>query len=324
MVKKILITGAGGFLGGHLIESLEKNNVEIKAIDLFVQDNHDNDKIKWFKCDLLKDDLTKIVKDIDVIYHLAGKYLPGNSKRILDDLNILNVNGTQNIANAASLAGVKKIIHISSIAACEESSGKIINEENGKPVTSYGVSKLESEKTLIANLSGQTKYIIFRPVAFFGENHKGSVYELVKTIKDRRFFLIGKGENNLNLLYVKDLVNYLIEVGIDDDVSNEIFIVSGEPLQLKMFVDAIKRKFGFSDTRFYVPKVIGLFFGYILDKISQYLVIQFPLSLHRVKAMTRDKYYSNYKINKQLGGCKYGVIQGLNSTIDWYETQNLL
>jgi len=324
MVKKILITGANGFLGGHLIESLAKKNVEIRAIDLFVPDNDENDKTKWVKCDLLKDDLTSMVKDIDIIYHLAGKYLSGTSKKILDDLNTLNVNGTKNIAKAASFAGVKKIIHISSIAACEESSERIINEGNGKPITSYGVSKLESEKTLISNLSEQTKYIVFRPIAFFGENHKGSVYELVKAIKSRRFFLIGNGKNHVNFLYVKDLVNYLIEVGMNDSVNDEIFIVSGEPLQLKMLVDTTKRKFGFSDTRFYVPKVMGLFFGYILDKISKYLVIQFPLSLNRVKAMTRDKYYSNYKINKHLGGCKYGVIQGLNSTIDWYETHNLL
>ena len=324
MIKKILITGAGGFLGGHLIESLAKKNIEIRAIDLFVPDNDDNDKIKWVKCDLLEDDLTKIVKDIDIIYHLAGKYLSGNSKEILDDLNTLNVNGTKNIAKAASSAGVKKIIHISSIAACEESSERIINEGNGKPITSYGFSKLESEKTLISNLSEQTKYIVFRPVAFFGENHKGSVYELVKAIKSRWFFLIGNGENHVNFLYVKDLVNYLIEVGMDDGVNNEIFIVSGEPLHLKVLVDAIKRKFGFKSTRFYVPKFIGFFLGYILDKISKYIKIRFPLSLNRVKAMTKDKYYSNYKTNKHLGGYKYGIIQGLSSTIDWYKTNNLL
>jgi nucleoside-diphosphate-sugar epimerase len=324
MTKKIVITGAGGFLGGHLIEGLVHESVEIKAIDLRVPDTVMSDKVKWVACDLLKDDLTAIVKDADIVYHLAGKYIAGDSKEILDDLNTLNVIGTENIAKAASSAGVEKIVHISSISACEDSSERIITEESGKPVTSYGFSKLASEKALIANLTGQTKYIVVRPVAFFGENHEGSVYELVKAIKSRRFFLIGNGKNNVNFLYVKDLVNYLIEFGMDDGIDNEIFIVSGEPLQLKALVDAIKKELGLNATRFCVPKFIGLFLGYILDKISKRFSIRFPLSLNRAKAMAKDKYYSNYKIKKYLGGCRYGVMQGLRSTIAWYKATNLL
>jgi|WetSurMetagenome_2_1015567.scaffolds.fasta_scaffold00106_21 nucleoside-diphosphate-sugar epimerase len=324
MIKKILITGAGGFLGGHLIESLAEENAEIRAIDLFVPGSHDNAGIEWIKCDLLKDDLTMIVKDVDVIYHLAGKYLPGNSKEILDELNILNVDGTRNIAKAASSAGVKKIIHISSIAACEESPERVIDEVNGKPITGYGFSKLESERTLISGLSGLTKYVIVRPVALFGENHKESVYDLVKAIKSRRFFLIGSGKNNVNFLYVKDLVNYLVKIGIDDDINNELFIVPGEPLQFRVFVDAIKRELGFGATKFYIPESVGLFIGYVFDRISKYSAIRSPLSFKQVKAMTKDVRYSNYKTYKYLGGYKYGVIQGLRAAVDWYKKSSLL
>jgi nucleoside-diphosphate-sugar epimerase len=323
MAKNILITGAAGFLGSHLIDSLLKEDVQIRALDLNVPDAN-CDKLIWIKKDILRDDLSEVFKGVDIVYHLAGKYSPGNSDEILKNLNKLNVVGTGNVAKAASLAGVKKVIHISSIAACEESKEKIITEDSGLPVTSYGLSKLESEKNLISNLSRNTKYIIVRPVAFFGENHKGSIYELVKVIKNKKFVLIGKGNNCVNFLYVKDLVEVLITTGLDVSISNETYIVSDNPVSLKQLVRIIKQKLAIKETRFYIPRPIGMGIGVVFDVFSFLARRRLPISARRVNAMTKNVTYSNEKIKKIVPIFKYGVEKGLIRTIDWYKSSGLI
>ena len=326
MAQKVLVTGAAGFLGEHLISSLVETDVIITALDITKPNpelvNRDADRISWVQADLTLDDLSNHLSGVDTVYHLAAKYLPGNSKEILNELFSLNVNGTRNVAEAAVSLGVKKFIHISSVAACESSDRVIITEDSGTPVTSYGHSKLKSEQVVIDCASNKMEYLILRPTALFGENHLGSIFEMVKAIMQKRYLIIGKGYNHVNFLYVKDLVDILLRAAGEPKAVDHTYIVAYEPITLIELTNCIKKELGLPPSKFHIPRALGMIIGFGFDIIAQLFHRPMPLSVDRVTTMTRDLCYCGDKLRERLSrDFKYGIYAGLAGTIKWYKAQ---
>ena len=187
MDDKILVSGASGFLGKALLERLIDSDSRIVALynqspKPKVHDGYGG-KIKWIQTDLIYDDLGKYFDGVKTVYHLAARFALGNTPDTFDELYPLNVIGTERLAQAAVEKGVKKFIHISSIAACEVGDELVINEDNGHPESSYGLSKLKSEEVLTEIAKGKMDFVILRPTALFGENHLGSIFELVTALR---------------------------------------------------------------------------------------------------------------------------------------------
>ncbi|MGA1979149.1 MAG: NAD-dependent epimerase/dehydratase family protein [Sedimentisphaerales bacterium] len=329
MGQRALITGAAGFLGGHLISSLLETNAQITAVDVAEPNrellNGYGKRVNWVQADVVVDDLSEHLAGIDVVYHLAGRTLPGTSEQIFNELCELNVNGTRNVANAAVASGVKNFIHISSAAACGDSDDMVIREETGGPVASYGRSKLKSEQAVKEIASHKMTYVILRPTAFLGENHLGSLYEMVRAIKRKRYVLIGSGRNHMNFLYVKDLVDVMVEAANGPAMANQVFIVADTPITLLQLTDFIKKELGLPPSRFHVPKSAGMTIGFGFDIISRMFHRPMPLSVSRVRNMTLDVCYCADKLKERLScDFKYGIYSGLVRTIKWYKSQGLI
>ena len=329
MNESVLISGASGFVGKHLTECLLKSDTKVIALyyksprpEIF---DHYGEQIKWVQADLLTDNLSEYLDGVYAVYHLAAKYLPGNSDQILRKLYPLNVVGTKRLVEAAVNMGVNKIIHVSSVAACEMSNDSVITEDNGWPVTSYGISKLISEAILQKTAHNKMKFIIFRPTALFGENHFGSIFEMVKTIKKKMFFIIGNGKNNLNFFYIKDFTEILKRVKDIKKIENQIYISADTPKSLSEIVNFIRKELGYPPTQFYIPKTFGVSAGIVFDFFSKITKFPLPLSKSRVKAMTRDVCYSAKKLKTQIpDDIHYDVYMGLTRTINWFRSQGLI
>ncbi|AQQ71503.1 UDP-glucose 4-epimerase [Limihaloglobus sulfuriphilus] len=325
---KILIVGANGFLGAHLLRYFEEKGASIVAVDISLPEfdsSKYSDRVKWCKVDILQDDLSDYLQRVDVVYHLAGKYLPGNSAQVLNELCTLNVEGTKRVLKASVNAGVKCFIHISSAAVCGRIDGGVIKEEDIMPNESYGLSKLRSEDVVKEICNNKMEYVIVRPTAFFGENHLGSLYEMVRAIKHKRYCIIGDGENHMNFLYVRDLVEILVELANNFDSYNQTFLVADRPIALKDFTNLTRKELGLKPTSLYMPKLIGLLIGGGFDLVSKLLRRSMPLSLKRVANMTNDCRYDGSKILEKLSlKLPYGVEKGWSKTIEWYKSNDLL
>ena len=327
--KKILVTGAAGFLGGHLIRALMETDVQITAVDIAepnrqLLEQYDK-RINWIQANVVTDDLSRHLAGIDVVYHLAGKALAGTSEHIFKELVRLNVDGTRNMVKASADAGVKRFIHISSAAVCGSSGNRVVGEGDIRPSASYGLSKLRSEEVVKEFCGDKMTYVIFRPTAFFGENHLGSLYEMVRAIKQKRYVMIGSGHNHMNFLYVKDLVDVLIKVKDEPMVANQTYIVADTPITLKDFTNLTRKELGFPPVKFCIPRLAGLAIGLGFDIVAKLLHRSMPLSLKRVLNMTHDARYSAAKLMEQLPiEFNYGVHQGWVRTIKWYKAQGLI
>lgn len=329
MAKKILITGGSGFVGRFLINELlkDKTNTILALYNSSPGPSLEEAaaNLNWVKADIVKDDLTPLVSGVDIVYHLAGYSSVSSNSSEVDLLNAVNVTGTRRVAEASTSAQVKHLIFVSSVAACEVSSDLVIDEINGYPVTEYGLSKKRAEELLIEGSINSYELTILRPTSLFGENHEGSVLELVKKIQERRFLIFGSGESTTNFLYIRDFIDLLLLVKDDRRAYGQVFIASDTPVHLSTLVKYILDALG-SDLRIMkVSAAVGYIVALLFDIVSFVLQKPLPLSRRRLRAMLNQTSYTNLKVKTVMGAnCKYGVKKGLLTSISNYRQQGML
>lgn len=281
--------------------------------------------VRWTKADLTAASIDHLLPGIDTIFHLAGYAGLGTDPQTITKLETINVGITRRIARMAASVGCR-LVYVSSIHAGDgDERTLLVNEENGKALTQYGKSKRNAEDLLHAHAGGGLDYVILRPTQLFGEYHQGSLYELARAIKRRRFFLIGDGQNPTNFYYIKDFINSLMLVASSGRTRQQTYVAANESVPLGSLVRQIAGQLGVSPPRLEVPVEIGMFLGTCCDQLSEILNVKLPLSRQRVLAMTRNVRYSTQKLERDIGvSTVYGPIEGLNRTIDWFRCSGLL
>jgi nucleoside-diphosphate-sugar epimerase len=241
--KIVFITGATGLLGSYLIKQLIKQNVKIKALyrsEIPFADEH----IEWIKGDIFDIILLEeILTDVDEVYHCAGK-VSFNSKD-KKELFKTNIEGTANIVNACLNAGVKKLLHVSSVSAL----GRIrVNttvdesmqwsEETSNSV--YGESKYLAEMEVWRGIAEGLNAVIVNPTIILGAGDwNKSSSEIFKTVyKEFPYYT----EGVTGFVDVIDVVNAMITL-MNSDISAERFIISAENISYKDLFEMIAAAF---------------------------------------------------------------------------------
>jgi len=208
MKERVLITGASGFVGYHLILAALQNNLEVFAA---VRKSSKIDHLKHLdiqytypefdNLEALKKDLLE--KQYHYIIHAAGSL----RARSGTEYNLINAEYTYNLAYAASVSGsaFRKFVFISSLAAVgplDTLDGIITEDTRPNPITAYGRSKLFAEAKLktISNLN----YTILRPTAVYGPRDK-DIFIFLKQVAKGIEPYIGNIEQKLSFIYVTDL-----------------------------------------------------------------------------------------------------------------------
>ncbi|MCR4663065.1 MAG: SDR family NAD(P)-dependent oxidoreductase [Endomicrobiaceae bacterium] len=220
---KILLTGATGFVGSHIVEELISNNHSVIATI------RKTSNPKWIKdypvqfeyCSLNdEENLSKLVSSVDIIIHCAGVVRALN----WDGYYNTNVTGTQNLVQVAlkNKSNIKKFIYISSQAAMGPSSSeqpKLLSEKEN-PVSYYGKSKLLAEQE-VKKLEGQIPYTIIRPASVYGPRDKDILifFNLVKHhLKPNTYT-----KRFIQLVFVKDIAKVISTVLSNGNTNNKTY-----------------------------------------------------------------------------------------------------
>ena len=176
----ILVTGASGLLGSHLIKDLVKKGEQIRALYCNSIPSEVSKGVEWIKADILDViSLEEVMQDVDRVYHCAAivSFHPGQR----NTLNRINIEGTTNVVNACLQAGVKKLLFVSSVAALGGAlENTIINEKmnwvEGKTSSEYGKSKYLAEMEVWRGIGEGLPAVIVNPVIILGAGdwEKGS------------------------------------------------------------------------------------------------------------------------------------------------------
>jgi len=250
MKNSILITGATGFIGKHLVKKIPNYNIAVdqngKNIDLRIRK------------EVLK------IKRSDIVIHLAGK-IPSEknySKNIFFEHNFL---GTLNILEYCIKKKVKKIIFVSSYVYGNPKKNPISEKHQIKPHNTYTKSKVLSEELCkIYAEKYKIEIIILRPFNIFGNLQKDNslISNIIKSIKNNSHITIINKNNKRDYLFIDDLIDAIIKL-IDYKCKFEIFnIGSGKSYSFENIVQLfekenkkkIKRKYKISKKNS-IPKI---------------------------------------------------------------------
>ncbi len=241
----ILVTGASGLLGSHLIRELVKQDKKVRAI---YRNNIPSDMpagIDWVKADILDIlSLEDAMKDVSQVYHCAAmvSFTP-HKKEILYQTN---VEGTTNVVNACIQNSIQKLLYVSSVAALgrireDEHINEKMNWTEESSNSEYGKSKYLAEKEIWRGTGEGLNAVIINPVIILGAGdwEKGSS-EIFKSAYDE-FPWYTEGVSGF--VDVKDVVRAMLML-MNGAAQNERFIISAENLSYKEVFTEIADNFG--------------------------------------------------------------------------------
>lgn len=206
-----LVTGASGFIGGHLVRALADSGAEITCL---VREHSDRSQLIEFNPRFVIGDVTDTdslkhaLDGVDVVYHLAGATKSLRRR----DLERINREGVRNVAVAcASQSSPPVLIHISSLAAGGPAlDGHPRTESDGtSPVSNYGHSKLAGEQAARA-LAGDIPLTIIRPPIVLGEADRDGLNMFESIARWNLHMVPGLTDERFSVIHGDDLAQAMI------------------------------------------------------------------------------------------------------------------
>lgn len=327
MKEKVLITGASGFLGFHLINAAVQKNLDVYAAvrsksnighlkDLpinFVQLNFADTK-----------ELDRIFEEQEFNYviHAAGT-TKANSQQ---EYHLVNDQYTQNIARAAKkVKQLKRFVFISSLAATgpiKSNEGKIKEDQSPNPVTAYGKSKLAAERNLEKVDIPTT---ILRPTAIYGPREK-DIFIVNQYLKQGFEPYIGRAPQKLSFVYGKDVADLAVKVLANSNANGIYNITDGNEYTRYDYADIVKKILGKKTFRLHLPVTVVKALLFAIEKINR--------SMNKVPAVSNEKLNElmaeNWicDISKAVTELNfkpvYNLEKGLEESIAWYQQNKWL
>lgn len=257
-IMKVIVTGAAGFIGSHVVADLLSAGHEVLAIDDLSGGIITNIPAgATFVQMSVNDNLGKVFTDFspDFVYHLAAYAAEGLSHHIPIFNYQNNVLGTVNVLNASYHAGAKHFVFTSSIAAYGHPHDDTPFDEKNHciPCDPYGTAKLACEFHLKAFVEyyGNMKYTIFRPHNVFGPNQNISdPYRnvvgifMAKALTKAAMPIFGDGSQTRSFSYIDVVAESIAKAPFVKDAENEIFNIGGDiPLSVKELAEKISTIF---------------------------------------------------------------------------------
>lgn len=324
---RILVTGASGFLGGHLIEEMVSKGYDVIGM---VRKSSYTGFLRSLGVELRMGDLTapeslsQATEDIDVVIHLAAYYTFFGKK---DLYRKVNVEGTRLLLEAALKNGVGRFIYCSSTEAIGPVKNPPAEEDSlQNPSYEYGRSKLEAEKVVRSYGGRGIEYSILRPSGIYGPRNVNDIsYWFITAFAKNALptrIMVGDGKNLIQFAHVKDVVQGFLLVLEKSEVSkNQTYFISEDRAYTylevyRILAELCNRK----PPRIHVPPILAKTFVMPVELFNRLRgKVDFTWRTSTVNDLTSNRAYSVSKAMRDLGfRPKYDLKTGLKETIEWY------
>ena len=327
--KKVLITGASGFVGFHLLNEALANDLEIYAA---VRSNSSIKHLQHLPVNYVNLDFTSVdnlrqqlaEKEYDYIIHAAGI----TKAKTEAEYNLINATYSKNLALAANslIKPIEKFVFVSSLAALgplKDLDGEINDDTIANPVTSYGKSKLLAEKYLLE--IKDLPLVVIRPTAVYGPREK-DILILFKTINKGLEPYIGNFRQQLSFIYVKDLARVIVNA-LGAAVKNKSYNVSdGKVYNRYALADFTKKLLQKKTIKFHLPVTTVSGLASIMDLLYSRSQETPALNKEKMAELTAVNWACSIEnIKKDLDyHPSFNLEQGLKETLSWYKINDWL
>src|SRR5438874_5136755 len=321
---KVLITGATGLLGGHLIKELQQRNEQIRALVLPVENA---DSLIERGIEVVRGDITDAsslppaVKDVDLIFHLAGMMAVW---RPLADYRLVNVTGSENLYKAAQQAGVRRYIHTSSHTVYGLGYGRFLieNDPLRPDPDPYSLTKAEGDRLMRRlMLTSEMETVILRPGTFFGPGDRLHFGRMAQKMKGGKGVIIGRGNNALPFCYVTDVVQGFMLAAYHKNAPGNVYnITNDRPMTQQEIFDAIADDVHGKRPTLHLP-YLPIYYGAIVAEKVVARVTRTKPVVTQLGAMMfgSDNRHSVEKARRELGyEPKVDLRTGITVAAEWF------
>jgi len=329
---RVLVTGATGFVGQHLVPELLRKGFSVRCM---VHRRPFDVRKLGKNVELIKGDITdalyikKAVKDVDVVFHLAALLGRWQSEYPSSEYYRVNFMGTKLLIEQCLKEGVNHFIYLSSAGVIGRAKRIPIDEGCPcNPVFPYEQSKYFAELEIgrAVERKGFPATIV-RAAHVYGPGDMNTL-KIFRVIKRFKVFpLINGGRAIFQPIYVKDLVEALLLCMEKRDVSSgKTYIIAGsDRVSFKDFIRLSAELLKVPLRCFSMPKPLANFIGLACEAIFPFFRHEPPLTRSRVEFFSRNQAYSINKAREELGFFpKTDLKSGLQMTISWYEENAML
>ena len=335
----VLVTGATGLVGSHLLIKLIQHKNSIRALyrseekknytlnlmrSLVPKEKHNHfQNIQWVKCDITDiPTLTDAFKAIDEVYHCAAKISFNPARYKL--LRKVNIEGTANIVNLCILNNVKKLCHISSIAAIGEENNKTTiseatewNAERNNSV--YAITKYGAEMEVWRGTQEGLNTIIVNPGIIIGQGfyNSGSGIIFKRIYKGLKYYTPGI----TGYVDVEDVTECMFLL-MKSNIRNERYILVAENLSFKEAFSMIATSLNKKAPTKLASKSLMKFAMYIEWLSHKLFSAKRTLFKSSIKSAFSESYYSNEKIIRDLDFKFKPMKESIKNSASYFLKQN--
>lgn len=318
----VFITGATGFIGGHIARRVVERGDNIKCL---VRPSSNVKALEGMGASLVRADITdkealkRALEGVDIVYHSAAIVGEWISKK---DARRINVQGTLNLLEASLDAGVKRFIHVSSLAVLG------MRHHHNTPADApyrmtgdiYSDTKIESERIVMDFYRKHgLPIVVIRPGFVFGANDRRFLPRVLKLIKEKKFIFLGDGSNIMNLVYIDNLVDALIQASLKKEAVGHAYNVTNrDKVTMRDFIFMMCDILRLERPRKSMPLPLAKFLAATLETISRLIKKKEAplLTKARVKVSGLNLDYDISKTVNELGyDSKISIREGLEKTL---------
>jgi dihydroflavonol-4-reductase len=324
----VLVTGATGFTGSHLVRSLLRDKYRVRVlarasgrgksalpadVEVITGDAGDSAAV------------ARAVAGSDTIYHLAAAYREArHSDQYYWDVN---VGFTSLLLDAARTHGVRRFVHCSTVGVMSHIANPPADEEHPyQPADIYQYTKCEAEKLARAvHRQHGLPVAVARPTAIYGPGDT-RLLKMFRLIAEERFVMLGSADIYYHMVHIDDLVAGLRLLGEHPSAVGEVFILGGQRYyKLRTIVELIADAVGARPPRWRLPAWPFQVAGTLCEKICIPLGIEPPIYRRRVDFFTKSRAFTIEKARRLLGYApQIDLESGIARTVEWYRAQGLL
>ncbi|OQX13389.1 MAG: hypothetical protein BWK76_16270 [Desulfobulbaceae bacterium A2] len=337
---KVLVTGAAGFIGSHLVEALANDGIEVLS---FVRPGEDLANLQGVPTKIVfgdicdRETLRTALVGIDVVYHLAA--ISRFDRNVPDDVyRAVNVDGTRNVLDMACKAGARRVLFTATIEAVGMSSdGRPLTEESPQmPRNIYGETKLAAENLVVSYRGArELETVVVRPPMTYGPREMLLCSRLFRVIAKGVYPLVGNGQALTEFCYVKNQVQG-IRLAADRGQPGGIYFISdSRSYTIEEIVRAIAAGMQVRVITPRLPIPLALALGYCFEILSKilpfypFLIPQTgrpPFSRKTVAWTSQSRLFVDMtKARRELGyEPHYDLETGIRETIAWYRQHGAL
>lgn len=306
-MKKVLVTGANGFIGQHLLARLMREGFAVRALV------HDGVRRAEWDCSIevaegdVRDAsvMKKAAFGIDMVFHLAGRaHALSEVPQDEADYYSINVDGTRNVLEGAAADGVRKVVFFSSVKAMREESLACLDESvEARPTTSYGRSKLAAERLVMDYGRRYGLHVVcLRLPLVYGDGNKGNMYRMISAIDRGLFPVLPEVGNRRSMVHVSDVVEAAILAATDPAANGQCYIVTdGKAYSTRAVYELIRQGLGRRLPRWNMPVWALKTMARVGDAIGRVRGRRFLFDSDALEKLIGSAYFSSEKISRELG-----------------------